>query len=69
MPPIIAAISILLATIEATAIGTFLLNIGASVVLGAISKLITKLTTSSPSLSSTVASRSIATRQAEPFED
>jgi predicted phage tail protein len=73
MPPIVAAIVVVLAsvglTVTATGVSMFLLSIGASLVLGGISKLITKLTTSSPSISSTVASRSIATRQAEPFED
>jgi predicted phage tail protein len=69
MPPVIAFLAVVYATIEASAIASFLLSIGASIVLGQISKMLVKKPSSS-SVESQVASRSAISRQAdEPFED
>jgi len=68
MPPIVAAIVVVLTALGTSAataavLAPFILSIGASLVMGGISKLITKLSTSSPSITSTVASRTVTTRQ------
>jgi predicted phage tail protein len=74
MPPIIAVIVTVLtavgfSSLTALAIAPFVLSIGASLVLGAVSKMLQK-NPSSSGLASTLASRSIATVEADqPFED
>jgi predicted phage tail protein len=72
MPPIIASVLLALGTSLSTAMTAayIISSIGASIVLGAVSRMIVSAATGHPTLSGSVASRSIETRQAdEPFED